>query len=238
MKIYLCGQKSFGAAALSLLRRRGMDVVGVSAPPLAHGDRVDALFSSARTLGIPLLPAGRLNADLLPPGVDLIVCAHSHDFIGRRTREKTRLGAIGYHPSLLPLHRGRDAVKWTIRSGDRVAGGSIYWLNDTVDGGPIAAQDWCFVAPGEDASGLWRRELFPMGLRLLSQALADIERGVLVQIPQDAKLATWEPALNPPSLSRPDLPMLTDGRENKYKVVASRDYLRGELGGVAALDAI
>jgi len=78
----------------------------------------------------------------LPGGVDLILYAHSHDFIGAATRGKTRLGAMGYHPSLLPLHRGRDAVCWTLRMGDKVAGGSVYWLTDVVDGGPIAAQGW------------------------------------------------------------------------------------------------
>jgi len=45
---------------------------------------------------------------------------------GRRTRARARVAAIGYHPSLLPLHRGRDALRWTIRDGDRVTGGSVY----------------------------------------------------------------------------------------------------------------
>jgi len=31
---------------------------------------------------------------------------------------------------------GRDAVEWTIRMKDPIAGGSMFWLNDTVDGGP------------------------------------------------------------------------------------------------------
>ena len=57
---------------------------------------------------------------------------------------------------------------------DRVAGGTVYWLDDLVDGGPIAAQDWCFVRPDDTPSTLWRRELFPMGLRLIDQVLGDL----------------------------------------------------------------
>ncbi len=225
MNIYLCGQRDFGAETLALLRRLGHRVLGVSAPRENHsggGIRPDRLWASATTLNIPLLPAGELREWNLPAGVDLIIAAHSHDFIGRRTRQAARLGAIGYHPSLLPLHRGRDAVKWTLRFSDRIAGGSVYWLDDVVDGGPIAAQDWCFVRPDDTPGALWRRELLPLGLRLFEETLYDIERGRLVKIPQDAALATWEPALDPPSLGRPELPQLTDGRRLDFQIVTSK----------------
>jgi hypothetical protein len=32
--------------------------------------------------------------------------------------------------------------------GDAVTGGTVYWLNDAVDGGPIAAQEHVFIVPG------------------------------------------------------------------------------------------
>ena len=48
--------------------------------------------------------------------------AHSHDFIGRKTRALSRLGALGYHPSLLPLHRGRDAIRWAVHMRVRCLG--------------------------------------------------------------------------------------------------------------------
>lgn len=233
MRIYLCGQKLFGQATLQLLREMGHQVVGVSAPRESRSGKSDSLRESAGVLNIPRLPAGQLNATTLPADVDLIVCAHSHDFIGRATRQKARIGAIGYHPSLLPLHRGRDAIRWTLRDGDKVSGGSVYWLNDTVDGGPIAAQDFCFVQPGDTPESLWRRDLFPLGLRLFEKVLNDIERGVLVQIPQDPRLATWEPSFNPPPLRRPDLPMLTDGRNKGFLVATTREDAR-ELAEAAA----
>jgi methionyl-tRNA formyltransferase len=223
MRVYLCGQKYFGQEALALLRRLGHDIAGVSAPRETPDGRADRLWLAAE--GLPRLQAGRLNADALPDGVDLIVAAHSHDFIGRRTRLRSRLGAIGYHPSLLPLHRGRDAVRWAVKLRERITGGSIYWFNDTVDGGPIAAQDWCFIRPDDTADELWRRDLQPMGLRLLERALGDIARGVLVQVPQDTALATWEPALNPPPLRRPDLLMLGDGRAAGYRVVRDAEAI-------------
>ena len=169
-------------------------------------------------------PNGQLRAGTLPAGVDLIIAAHSHDFIGRRTRLAARVGAIGYHPSLLPRHRGRDAVRWAIHMGEAVTGGSVYWLGDGVDSGPIAAQDWCWIRPGDTPGELWRRELFPLGVRLLRRAVADLARGVIVRIDQDPRLATFEPAFGRERLARPDLDALPapGASESGLRVIRSR----------------
>lgn len=203
MKIFLCGTRYFGQQVFETVTAAGHEVIGVSAPV---GDR---LHKAAIRAGVRhVITAGTLSGDTMPDGADLIIAAHSHDFIGAATLRKTVLGGIGYHPSLLPLHRGRDAIRWAIRMGDRVTGGSVYWLSKNVDGGPIAAQDWCFLPPGADPGELWREVLQPMGLRLILRALDDLSRGVVVAVPQDERLATWEPSLDQPPIFRPDLPRI------------------------------
>lgn len=209
LRLFIAGQRAFGADVYRLAKRLGHTVVGVSAPVFAtDGKSPDRLRAQADLDRIPVMVAGTLNADTLPRDVDLIVAAHSHDFIGRKTRLKARLGGIGYHPSLLPRHRGRDAVRWTVKMGDPIAGGSVYWLSEKTDGGPIAAQDYCFVAPGETADSLWREKLAPMGLRLVEAVLADLSKGVVRMQPQDETFATWEPAFGAPPLARPDLELI------------------------------
>jgi methionyl-tRNA formyltransferase len=219
VKIALVGQRSFGAAALRAIVEAGHEVAACFAP---LGDRLDW---EARRLAIPT-SAARLTADDLPEGLDLIVCAHAHVIVSDRALSRTLLGGIGYHPSLLPRHRGRDAVKWTVHMGDPIAGGSIYWLSPRVDGGPIAAADWVHVRPGTPASDLWRDALFPMGVRLLVAALADLDAGRLVRIAQDEACATWEPSWDRPPADRPDLPQLTAGSDRiaeRFTIVTSRD---------------
>lgn len=201
LKIILCGQKSFGAAVLDMLAKLPHKIVAVYAP---EGDK---LHRHAALTGRAVNPGGRLHSETMPEA-DLLIAAHSHDYISRPVRNRLTLGAIGYHPSLLPLHRGRDAVEWTVRMGDRVAGGTVFWLSDTVDGGPICKQDWCLVGL-HDARSLWREELFPMGTRLLREAVDEIASGVLTQIDQNHALATWEPSFTgAPRLYRPELPQL------------------------------
>jgi methionyl-tRNA formyltransferase len=154
----------------------------------------------------------------------LIVAAHCHTFISAKTRRLAELGALGFHPSLLPRHRGRSAIEWAIRFGEKITGGSLYWFSDVVDGGPIAARDWCFIRPGESASELWAREIAPMGLRLFSRVFDALERGVVVAEPQDADLATWEPAIDAvPPLWRPDALLLGS---SKYQTVTSEREAR------------
>lgn len=219
MRIALAGQRSFGAAALARILAAGHDVAQVFAP---MDDRLDY---EARRADIPV--AERLRADALADGLDLIVCAHAHVYVSDRARDRTLLGGIGYHPSLLPRHRGRDAVKWTVHMGDPIAGGSVYWLSNRVDGGPIAAADWCHVRPGTTASDLWRDQLFPMGLRLLESVLADLDAGLLVRVDQDEACATWEPSWSRPPIERPDLIQLPgpggDEVARRFRVVRERD---------------
>jgi methionyl-tRNA formyltransferase len=205
MRVFLSGQRRFGHDVLNLLLDMGLELVGVAAPPEDSRGRQDILWRLAGAKGLPRWQPQDLNASTLPEDVDLVVCAHSHAFVGKKTRLKTKLGGIGFHPSLLPLHRGRDAIYWTLRLGERVTGGTVYWLSDNVDGGPIAAQDWCLVRPDDTPSSLWQRELQPMGLRLMAQVMDDLRQGVIVAIPQDERLATWEPSVNRPPLYRPDL---------------------------------
>jgi methionyl-tRNA formyltransferase len=205
----VAGSRLFGAAAFDLCVARGLQVVGVAAPErAAGGERPDRLRDAAERRGVPWLPAGSLRAETLPTGVDLIIAAHSHDFIGRATRLKARLGAIGYHPSLLPLHRGRDAVRWAIKMGDKITGGTVYWLSESIDAGDVAAQRHVFIRGDDTPEELWRRELLPLGLRLLDQVLGDVVAGRLVRVPQDERCATWEPAIGRTPVFRPELPLL------------------------------
>jgi methionyl-tRNA formyltransferase len=189
VRIVIAGTRTFGLQAYETLQGAGHKVAGVIAPfndKLGIVADLDGAYWHHEGTGVPL------SQWVAAREADLIVAAHSHAFLGRRTRAATRLGALGYHPSLLPRHRGRDAVRWTVAMRDPIAGGTAYWFDDNVDGGPIAAQSWCHVDPAWTAHDLWRERLFPIGIELLTRVLADLDEGVLVSEPQDQRFATWE----------------------------------------------
>ena len=223
MRLFIAGQKAFGAAVFEMARKKGHEIAGVSAPlfavtPATTGEPLpDRLRAAAEAAGVPWMPAGSLRAETLPERIDVILSAHSHDYIGRNTLLRAAAGAIGFHPSLLPLHRGRDAVRWAVHNRERVTGGSIYRLTDNVDAGPVLAQEHVFIRPDDTAESLWRRELFPLGVRLFARVLDDLavaagarclEDAIGWGTPQDEALATWEPSWGRAPLHRPDLLLL------------------------------
>ena len=189
MRITLVGSRHFGVTTLNMLRQHGVDIARV-----VVADADDRLATAAREGGIefvvqadPKLVAAREIA----PRTDLIVTAHSHARISREALAAATLGGIGYHPSLLPRHRGIAAVEWTIREGDPIAGGTVYHLADRMDAGAIAAQEWCFVKIGETARELWERQLAPLGLKLLGEVVDYAKAHKrLPSKPQDEQFAT------------------------------------------------
>lgn len=190
MKCALVGSRFFAASVFEALRKeQGIEFTSIVAPSAD-----DRLAQAARAAGVALhvLANPRMvPEEAIAEGTDLIIAAHTHARVSDGALARARLGGIGYHPSLLPRHRGIAAVEWTILEGDPIAGGSVYHLADGWDAGAIAAQDWCFVAKGETARELWERALAPMGLALLSKVVQIARlQGAVPAYPQDQRFAT------------------------------------------------
>lgn len=207
MKLAIVGSRYFGATVFEALRQEaGVEVVGVVAP-----EADDRLAIAARAAGVPLHVLANpkvVPAEAIPEGTGLIVAAHTHARVSNEALARSRLGGVGYHPSLLPRHRGIAAVEWTILEGDPIAGGSIYHLADGWDAGAVAAQDWCFVAKGDTARSLWERELAPLGLRLLAQVVRQArDEGRVAASAQDPQFATKAPMLRKAVVLTQDAPL-------------------------------
>jgi methionyl-tRNA formyltransferase len=215
VRVYLSGQGGFAVTVANALLERGHTIVGVASPATRRGKTDDAdplswdrLRAWAYPRRIAWTEARELRAHHIPDDTDVILAAHSHAFLGRATRARAKIAAIGYHPSLLPLHRGRDAVRWTIRDRDRVTGGSVYHLTDNTDAGPLAAQEHLLVPADATVDTLWRDHLAPLGVTLILRVLDDLTAGRRVEVPQDEAAATWEPSFDTAPLFKPELPQL------------------------------
>lgn len=195
MKCALVGSRFFAASVFEALRKEeGIEFTSIVAP--AADDRL-ALAAQAAGIAVHVLANPKIvPGEAIAEGTELIIAAHTHARVSDEALARSRLGGIGYHPSLLPRHRGIAAVEWTILEGDAIAGGSIYHLADGWDAGAIAAQDWCFVKKGETARELWERALAPMGLALLSKVVHHARlQGSVPAYPQDPHFATRAPMI-------------------------------------------
>lgn len=195
MKIALVGSRFFAASVFDALRRLdGIQFTSIVAP--AADDRL-ALAGRAAGLSVHVLDNPKIvPGEAIAEGTDLIVAAHTHARVSDDALARSRHRGIGYHPSLLPRHRGIAAVEWTILEGDAIAGGSVYHLADGWDAGAIAAQDWCFVQRGETARELWERALAPMGLALLQRVVCHVrDHDSVPATTQDLRFATKAPLI-------------------------------------------
>ena len=48
---------------------------------------------------------------------------------------------INIHPSLLPAHKGTNAIAKTFSSGDKCGGVSVHWVDEDLDSGKLIAQE-------------------------------------------------------------------------------------------------
>lgn len=172
MKIVVIGQKWLGEQALDMALDANHDVVKVIAP---EGDRLN-ISATRKGLAVSVPPSQQAPVTASDmPECDLIICAHAHVKLAPCALLKPRHGAVGYHPSLLPLYRGKNAIADALAEHQKIIGGSIYLLDNGWDTGPVLLQDWGFVQDGEDVTTLWRRLLAPMGLELLNRAVDHLE---------------------------------------------------------------
>ena len=128
---------------------------------------------------------------------DLIVLANVTRILKAPEIAEAGLGVLCFHPSMLPRHRGGDAVYWTFKMGDTNSGVTWFWIDEGIDTGPIAIQEAIPIPAESSPSKLYYERLVPLGAKLFEALLEKLERGEHPSTPQDESLATYEP-LRPP----------------------------------------
>ncbi|HEY8051063.1 MAG TPA: methionyl-tRNA formyltransferase, partial [Ramlibacter sp.] len=123
---------------------------------------------------------------------DLVVMAYVVQFAPQSLLTIARLGAIQYHPSLLPRHRGPSAIGWAIAHGESHTGLTIFRPTDGLDEGPVILQKSCEIGPDETLGELYFNKLFPTGVAALLEAADLVASGRAVEQTQDETQACYE----------------------------------------------
>jgi phosphoribosylaminoimidazolecarboxamide formyltransferase/IMP cyclohydrolase len=88
---------------------------------------------------------------------DWIVLAGFMRVLGPRTLESFRDRILNVHPSLLPAYAGARPVADTLAGGARVTGVTVHLVDESLDGGPILAQQAVTVLPDDTEATLLAR---------------------------------------------------------------------------------
>lgn len=190
MRIALLGQAAFGEKVLEALLNEGEDIVVVYAPADGPGGRVDPLKAAAQAKGIPVRDTVKMKSqevleDYKSFDPELNVLAFVTAFIGMDLLNYPKYGAIQYHPSLLPKHRGGSAINWAIINGDTRTGLSIFWPDEGWDTGPILLQKEAEIASDDTVGSLYFNKLFPLGVEAIVESVKLVKEGKAPRIVQD-----------------------------------------------------
>jgi methionyl-tRNA formyltransferase len=198
LKVVLVGAVESTEVTLRSLIRYDIPPVLVITLPAAlagrHSDFVD-IGSIAAAHGIEVMHAPDVNAPeimsrigLMAP--DLVFVVGWSRLCSAEFLKLPSIGAIGYHPALLPALRGRSVLSWTLLLKSRRTGGTLFWIDDGTDSGSIAVQE-AFELPADIYLGeLLQKHMLCLG-RMLDNLLPRLKRGERPATPQDERLASY-----------------------------------------------
>ena len=200
MRIVLFGQQAFGKDVFEKLREAGEDIIAVSTPRL--DGRSDPLAEAAAEVELPNIETPSLRRDgpyqqYLDLQPELLVFAFVTDIVRKRVLEAATHGAIQYHPSLLPEHRGRTAMNWPIIEGKTKTGLTIFWVDEGIDTGPILLQREVEILPDDTVGSLYFERLYPMGIEAMVEGVRLVREGAAPRIEQDHDRASYDPPAGP-----------------------------------------
>lgn len=109
-------------------------------------------------------------------GVELVCLAGFMRLLSSRFIEAFRGRILNIHPSLLPAFPGLDAQRQALEHGVKWTGCTVHFVDETLDGGPILAQQVVAVCEDDTVETLSARILVEEH-KLYAQALASVVRG-------------------------------------------------------------
>jgi phosphoribosylaminoimidazolecarboxamide formyltransferase/IMP cyclohydrolase len=158
---------------------------------LVFADRPCPALDWATEQGIDtaLVPGGADStlADALSAAApDAVVLAGYLRIVGPRVLAAFGGQIVNTHPSLLPAFPGAHAVRDALAAGVAVSGVTVHLVDETLDGGPIVAQEAVPVLPDDDEATLHER-IKAVEHRLLPRAVALLLAGALKAEPGERR---------------------------------------------------
>lgn len=122
---------------------------------------------------------------------DIIYCFGWSQLLPKEVYTLPRLGAVGYHPTLLPKNRGRHPIIWTIALGLKETGSTFFKLTELPDAGDILNQKKLKLDEFENAYSLYRK-LITLGKSQVIEMTNMLMTNSIVPIKQnESEATTW-----------------------------------------------
>lgn len=197
MRIVVAGAVTSTRLTLEALIRHGAEVVGVlqmsgeRAHTVTGFERLDVVADPA---GIPCATFLNINDEAIVAQArawqpDLMFVVGLSQLVRDKLMAVPKLGCIGFHPTFLPVGRGRAPLAWlTLDNGPGAA--SFFLIDEGMDSGPIFEQEPFQITPNDYASDVSAR-MEKAIVTALDRWLPRLLAGEWDPKPQDEFLATY-----------------------------------------------
>lgn len=194
------GTPEFSVPALEALIAAGHRVLAVyTQPPRPAGRGQKAQPSpvqrAAERHGIAVrtpksLRDAAAQAEFKALGADFAVVAAYGLILPKPVLDAPLRGCLNIHASLLPRWRGAAPIQRAIEAGDAETGITIMLMDEGLDTGPMLVKESVPIGRETTAATL-HDALAALGAKLIVQALAGLESGALVPVPQPEEGVTY-----------------------------------------------
>ncbi len=203
-KIVFMGTPEFAVPALDALLKGPDQVVSVVSQPDRPRGRGRKLLPTpvklvAEAAGIPVFqPESVKKPEFLDivRGLepDLLVVAAFGQILPRALLDIASIMPVNIHGSLLPRYRGAAPIQWALMEGEVETGITIMRMDEGMDTGPMLLKGSIEIGPEETFGHLYRR-MADLGGRLIVEAIERLHAGMLKEIPQPEKGASYAPPI-------------------------------------------
>jgi len=144
------------------------------------------------SFGLPVYAIRNINEDVqvikkLQP--DIVVMCGWRQIIGKDVMAVPKAGFVGFHPTLLPKGRGPAPIINTILNGENHSGVTMFYVDDSLDGGDVVGQEPFDITADDYASDVYEK-VIEAGKKLVKKFLPLLVEGKAPRIKQDESKAT------------------------------------------------
>ena len=197
VRVFFIGRVKTSEVALkTLISNSHVDICGLLTDRTGPSDSdYTSLTSLAKINNIPIHYSEEVNQDdlikyLNDLRVEILFVIGWSSLLPKALLKAPLLGCIGYHPSELPLNRGRHPIIWALALGLKKTASSFFFLEERADSGPIISQKGVVISNADDAHTLYKKLLVVIPSQL-NNIIESIRLGRLKGVLQDQNNATY-----------------------------------------------
>ena len=190
MRAVFIGTVEFSLRSLEKLIGLNVNLVGVITKESSsfNSDFVD-LKSLCISNGIPCLYVDDINSldsikwikDLNP---DVIFCFGWSSLIKKEILNIAPMGVVGYHPTKLPMNRGRHPLIWALALGLEESASTFFFMDEGADTGDILSQVDFEISYQDDARSIYDK-VNDIALCQIEDFIPRLKQGKYSKVKQD-----------------------------------------------------